>query len=116
MLDHSVGVGMRPIHYPQFLRGDVAPVEWTEVNAERYLVGAKNDAHLQVLELVRAQMQVVLPGTSMSLGSADGYNRDYVARLRELCTIVEPELVSDHLCWSGVNGMHLHDLLPMPPP
>ena len=111
---HEVGVGMRPIHYPQFLRGEVAPARWVEVNAEKYLVATDDDAHLQVLELVREQMPVVLHGTSMSLGSADGFNDGYVTRLAELAAMIEPASISDHLCWSGYGGKHLHDLLPMP--
>ena len=116
MAGSGVGVGMRPPHYSQFLRGEVAPAGWIEVNAERYvpLPTGANDAHLQVLRFVRGRMPVVIHGTSMSLGSVDGYNEAYVENLRELCAIIEPELVSDHLCWSGTNGIHLHDLLPLP--
>ena len=111
-----MGVGLRPKHYPQFLRDDVAPAEWVEVNAEKYLADDRlgNEAHVQVLRFVRERMPVVLHGTSMSLGSADGYNREYVARLRALCDEIEPALVSDHLCWSGIGGTRIPDLLPMP--
>jgi len=112
MTNTGVGVGMRPKHYPQFLRGEVAPAEWVEVNAEKYL--AEDDTHRQVLRFVRERMPVVIHGTSMSLGSADGFDRDYVAQLRALCDAIEPTLVSDHLCWSGVTGKRIPDLLPMP--
>lgn len=70
--------------------------------------------HLQVLEHVRARMPVVLHGTSMSLGSAQGESEAYLARLKELCAIIEPAMVSDHLCWTGIDGVHLYDLLPLP--
>ena len=115
----GVGVGMRAKHYPQFLRGDVAPAEWVEVNAEKYVLDgsgdrSREDAHLQVLRLVRERMPVVLHGTSMSLGSADGFHRRYVDQLRALCDAIDPALVSDHLCWSGVGGKRIPDLLPMP--
>jgi uncharacterized protein (UPF0276 family) len=107
---------MRPKHYPHFLRGEVAPVEWAEVNAEKYIAGddGKDDAHQQVLRFVRERMPVVLHGTSMSLGSVDGYNRSYVQKLAALCEMIEPDLVSDHLCWCGINGVKVPDLLPMP--
>lgn len=113
---HGVGVGMRPKHYPQFLRGEAAPAEWVEVNAEKYLADDRrgDDAHLQVLRFVRERMPVVLHGTSMSLGSADGFHRGYVEQLRALCEAIEPALVSDHLCWSGIDGTRLPDLLPLP--
>src|SRR5579859_7258422 len=115
----GVGVGMRPEHYAEFLRGDVAPARWVEVNAEKYLPdrdGARGarGAHLQVLEHVRAGMPVVLHGTSMSLGSACDDRGAYLARLVELCAIIEPAMVSDHLCWTGIDDVHLYDLLPLP--
>lgn len=27
---------------------------------------------------------------------------------------IEPMWVSDHLCWTGIDGFHSHDLLPLP--
>jgi uncharacterized protein len=112
----GVGVGLRPKHYPDFLRGDVGPVRWVEVNSEKYLPddSGKLDAHLQVLELVREAMPVVLHGTSMSLGAATEENTTYLTKLKELCAIIEPAFVSDHLCWSGLHGVKLFDLLPVP--
>jgi uncharacterized protein (UPF0276 family) len=31
-----------------------------------------------------------------------------------LANRVEPAWISDHLCWTGVNGINMHDLLPLP--
>ena len=115
-IDLGVGVGLRPEHYPEFLRDDVTPARWVEVNAEKYVPdpGGKRGMHLQVLEHVRARMPVVLHSTSMSLGSARDQSAAYLARLNELCAIIEPAMVSDHLCWTGIDGVHLFDLLPLP--
>lgn len=114
--DLGVGVGLRPDHYSEFLRDDVTPARWVEVNAEKYLPerDGKRGAHLQVLEHVRARMPVVLHSTSMSLGSARDESQAYLARLKELCAIIEPVMVSDHLCWTGIDDVHLYDLLPLP--
>ena len=54
--------------------------------------------------------EYVLHGTSMSLGSATAESDDYLGKLADLCRIIEPALVSDHLCWSGIAGVKLHDL------
>jgi uncharacterized protein (UPF0276 family) len=35
-------------------------------------------------------------------------------KLRELAAHVRPVWISDHLCWTGINGVNSHDLLPMP--
>ena len=112
----GVGVGMREKHYPVILAGEHAPARWIEVNAEKYLErdDGRFDSHLQVLELVREQMPVVLHGTSLSLGSVDHDSTEYLKQLVELVDRIEPELVSDHLCWSGTGGVKLFDLLPVP--
>jgi hypothetical protein len=39
---------------------------------------------------------------------------EYLYQLKSLVARVEPEWVSDHLCWTGVNGINAHDLLPIP--
>ena len=36
------------------------------------------------------------------------------ADLRALIERIEPALVTDHLCWTGVDGRSLYDLLPLP--
>ena len=69
---------------------------------------------LEVLEGVRAQYPIVMHGVSLSIGSSDPLNRDYLAALRALARRVEPAWISDHLCWTGVGGRNLHDLLPLP--
>lgn len=66
------------------------------------------------LERVRSLLPVHLHGVSMSIGSADDLNFEYLKRLKELIDRIQPEVVSDHLCWTGVDGENLHDLLPLP--
>jgi uncharacterized protein (UPF0276 family) len=57
---------------------------------------------------------MVMHGVSMSIGSVEPLNRDYLQRLKTLIDRVEPEWFSDHLCWTGVDGINLHDLMPLP--
>jgi uncharacterized protein len=74
----------------------------------------KGGRPLQVLEKVREDYPIVLHGVSMSLGSVDPLNPQYLSRLRDLARQFEPAWISDHLCWTGVGGRNLHDLLPLP--
>jgi hypothetical protein len=53
-------------------------------------------------------------GVSLSIGSTDPLNLEYLRQLRELRDRVKAHWVSDHLCWTGVAGRNSHDLLPMP--
>lgn len=105
------GVGLRPPHYQHVLERQPA-VDWFEVISENFLVAGGRPLH--VLDRVRERYPVVLHGVSLSIGSADPLDRDYLARLRALADRVEPAWISDHLCWTGVGGHNLHDLLPLP--
>jgi len=105
------GLGLRTQHYQEIL--DSSPcVDWFEALTENYLVpGGKP---LYYLEAVRARYPVVLHGVSLSIGSSDPLNRGYLAQLKNLADRIAPAWISDHLCWTGVNGRNLHDLLPLP--
>lgn len=105
------GLGLRRDHYRDFLAGGV-PVDFVEVISENFMVAGGQPRH--ILRQVRARHPVALHGVSMSIGSADGLDRDYLRRLRALADEIEPLFVSDHLCWTRIDGFQSHDLLPLP--
>ncbi len=105
------GLGLRPPHYEEFLAGRV-PVDFVEVISENFMLDGGRPLH--TLERIREIHPVALHGVSMSLGSADGLDRDYLRRLRALVDRIEPAVVSDHLCWTRIEGFNSHDLLPLP--
>jgi uncharacterized protein (UPF0276 family) len=105
------GVGLRRPHYSHVIATPTA-VDWFEVVSENFMVDGGRP--LQVLEKVRERYPIVLHGVSMSIGSTDPLNREYLSRLRGLARRFEPAWISDHLCWTGVGGHNLHDLLPLP--
>ncbi len=110
---HSFGLGLRKAHYGDFLdREAPVRVDFVEVISENFMVegGRPRD----ILRRVRARHPVALHGVSMSIGSADGLDRDYLRRLRALADDIEPLFVSDHLSWSRIEGFNSHDLLPLP--
>jgi hypothetical protein len=105
------GLGLRPQHYPAILDG-APPVDWFEILSENYMVDGGRP--LAKLTAIRARYPMVMHGVSLSIGSADPLNMDYLARLKALAERVEPAIISDHLCWTGVAGLNMHDLLPLP--
>jgi uncharacterized protein (UPF0276 family) len=105
------GLGMRKPHYSAFLEHRVA-VDFVEAISENFMVAGGRPR--QILRDVRALYPVALHGVSMSIGSAEGVDRAYLARLRALVDEIEPLFVSDHLCWTRVDGFNSHDLLPLP--
>jgi uncharacterized protein (UPF0276 family) len=105
------GVGLRRPHYAPIL--DAHPtMDWFEVISENFMV--EGGRPLQILEDVRAHYPIVMHGVSLSIGSSDPLNRTYLDALRAAARRFEPAWVSDHLCWTGVGGGNLHDLLPLP--
>jgi uncharacterized protein len=105
------GVGLRRQHYSEVLEKRQR-VDWFEVITENFM--AEGGRPLEVLERVRRDYPIVMHGVSLSIGSTDPLRRDYLARLKELAHRFEPAWISDHLCWTGVGGRNLHDLLPLP--
>ena len=105
------GVGLRAEHYEDILDRRPA-VDWFEAITENYLDSGGRP--LDVLECVRRDYPVALHGVSLSIGSTDPLDRRYLRRLRALVERIEPVLVTDHLCWTGVGGRRLYDLLPLP--
>jgi len=105
------GLGLRVDHYEAILSGRPR-VDWFEVLSENYLVpGGKP---LNYLMRVRERFPVVMHGVSLSIGSTAPLNLEYLRQLKALAERVEPEWISDHLCWTGVAGRNTHDLLPLP--
>jgi hypothetical protein len=105
------GLGLRTDHYRTVV--DRRPgVDWFEVMTENYLVPGGKPLHY--LELIRRDYPLVMHGVSLSIGSTDPLDMDYLRQVRALAERIEPEWVSDHLCWTGVEQLNLHDLLPLP--
>jgi uncharacterized protein (UPF0276 family) len=111
----GVGVGLRPKHYPEILAATqpaLLGVDFFEAISENYMVPGGRPP--RVLEAVRANFPVVLHGVSLNVGSADPLDSGYLDELASLAKRFEPAWLSDHLCWTGVSGHNLHDLLPLP--
>jgi uncharacterized protein (UPF0276 family) len=105
------GLGLRVDHYETILN-ELPAVDWFEALTENYLVpGGKPLYHLM---RIREHYPMVMHGVSLSIGSAAPLDRTYLGELQALAERVEPAWISDHLCWTGVGGKNLHDLMPLP--
>ena len=111
----GVGVGLRSVHYSDVLergrRGDLG-VDWFELLSENYM--AAGGRPLRILGEVCELAPVSLHGVSLNIGSTDPLDSDYIADLDRLSRLARPRWISDHLCWTGISGTNLHDLLPLP--
>lgn len=105
------GLGLRPPHYQDILK-DKPEVDWFEAITEDYLVpGGKR---LHYLDAIREHYPIALHGVSLSIGSCDPLDWNYLKQLKNLAKRVKPCWISDHYCWTGINGTNLHDLMPLP--
>jgi uncharacterized protein (UPF0276 family) len=105
------GLGLRTDHY-QTIVDERPEVDWFEIISENYMVGGGKPLHF--LDKVRENYPLVMHGVSLSIGSTDPLDKEYLKALKGLAERVEPAWISDHLCWTGVDGVNMHDLLPLP--
>lgn len=106
----GLGLGLRPEHYQDFLAGS-QPLDWLEILSDNYLVpGGKP---LYFLDAIRQDYPVAMHGVALNIGSSDALDWEYLSAIKALAQRVQPHIISDHLCWTGVNQHRMHDLLPL---
>ncbi len=105
------GLGLRTAHYADFLAAP-QPLDWLEIISDNFLL--EGGKPLQMLDTFRADYPMVMHGVSLSIGSTDGIDLNYVQSIKRLAERIEPLWISDHLCWTGAGGKNSHDLLPLP--
>ncbi len=109
--DLGIGIGLRSVHFPHILQ-HWPELDWFEILSENFMhTGGRP---LQVLDAIAARYPIVMHGVSMNIGSVDPLDFDYLRELKKLRDRCGARLVSDHLCWTGVDGVNLHDLMPLP--
>ncbi len=107
----SVGVGLRAPHY-QAILAKKPSLGFLEVHSENFF--GDGGQPLKYLHAFREIYPLSLHGVGLSIGSADAVNLNHLQKLKRLADAIEPALISEHLCWVGVNGRFLNDLLPLP--
>ncbi len=105
------GLGLRAQHYNEILES--APsIDWFEIISENYMIPGGQPLHM--LDRIAERYPIVMHGVSLSIASTAPLDMDYLAQLKTLERRVSPKWISDHLCWTGVHGINLHDLMPVP--
>jgi uncharacterized protein (UPF0276 family) len=99
------------VHFTHILE-NWPEVDWFEVISENYMDSGGRPRY--VLDQVAERYPVVMHGVSLSIGSSDPLDFDYLARLKRLADAIGPQWISDHVCWTGVLDRNTHDLLPLP--
>lgn len=106
------GLGLRSEHYQDVIAQTPKNIDWFEILSENYMIDGGKP--LYYLDIIRQDYPMVIHGVSMSLGSSDPLDQNYLKQLKGLIERVQPRWISDHLCWTGVDKKNMHDLLPLP--
>jgi hypothetical protein len=109
--DLGIGVGLRNEHF-RYVLDNWPRVDWFEVISENFMDSRGWPRY--ALDRISERYPVVMHGVSMSIGSTDPLDFEYLSKLKRLAREVGAVWVSDHLCWTGVMGLNTHDLLPLP--
>lgn len=105
------GLALRAQHQQQILETK-PPLDFLEFITEDFIDLESHAFHY--LELIRQHYPLVMHGISLSIGSSDPLNMDYLKKVKNLAEQIEVLWISDHLCWTGIEGINLHDVLPLP--
>jgi len=109
--DLGLGLGLRAPHYEYVLEHE-PELDWFEIISENFLVAGGWPLH--VLDRVAERYPIAMHGVSMSIGTTDPIDHDYLVRLKALAERCQAKWLGDHICWTGVAGKNTHDLLPVP--
>lgn len=105
------GIGLRPQHFDELLN-QPTNIDWFEIVTEDYL--ATNGRGWHVLNQLRERHPIAMHGVSLSIGGSDALDWEYLKQVKKLAEQIQPLWISDHVCWTGVDGINTHDLLPLP--
>ncbi len=107
----GVGVGLRSPHTNEILSG-LPAIPWFELLADNHMV--KGGLIPLQLEQICQHYPVTFHSVGLSLGSIDPLDLDYLGKLKQLMQQYNIAWLSEHCCFTSVDGFHSHDLLPMP--
>ena len=105
------GLGLRTDHF-QYVLDNKPRVDWFEIISENFMVPGGKPKYF--LHAIREQYPMVMHGVSLSIGSSDPLDKTYLKSLKQLADEIMPAWISDHLCWTSINQVNSHDLLPLP--
>ena len=107
----GLGVGLRSVHFGYILASH-PEVDWFEIISENFMDSGGRPRY--VLDQIAERYPVVMHGVSLSIGSTDRLDFEYLKKLKRLADDIGAVWISDHLCWTGISGINTHDLLPVP--
>jgi len=110
-LNLGFGLGLRHQHYDEVLKNR-PNVDWFEIISENYITA--HSGYWDYLYDIRQHYPIIMHGVCLSIGSTSPLDENYLTKIKALAHHIDVPWISDHLCFTGVNGQNTHDLLPVP--
>lgn len=107
----KTGLGLRPKHYQAILKTK-PKLDLIEAITEDFIHFNGDD--FKYLKKISEHYPIALHGVALSIGGSDPLDQNYLRDVKKLAQIVNAISISDHFCWTGISGIKLHDLLPLP--
>jgi len=104
------GIGFKPGYFEALMQEPVRP-GFLEVHAENFMVAG--GPALEMLDALAARWPLSIHGVGLSIGGVQRPDKTHLKRLRRLLERYHPALFSEHLAWSGHDGIFFNDLLPI---
>jgi len=108
----GVGLGLRHDLAEELFERAPDEVRWLEIHPENYV--RRGGRFALNLERALDRWAIVPHGLTLCFGATERFERGYLRELAELLERVNAPWYSDHLCFAGIDGIFLHDLLPLP--
>lgn len=109
-LTNIFGLGLRSPHYGHLEARPSVFAGWFEIISENYF--RTKGRPRKILDSLRQDYPISCHGVSLSIASYEDFDWEYLKDLKNFYQEIEPFMISDHLCFTGVQGNNLHNLLP----
>ena len=107
----KAGIGFREPMLADLFKHRTA-VDFMEIVADHYL--AAPPEKLRELDLLAANFPVIPHALGLSLGSADGMDRNYLEQLSRLINRLRPPWWSEHIAFTRAGELEIGHLAPLP--
>jgi uncharacterized protein (UPF0276 family) len=108
----GVGLGLRQGLAESLFAADLPELKFVEIHPENYV--RRGGRFRALLERARERWPVLTHGLTLGFGAVEPAEREYVSQLGAFLRSIDAPWHSEHLCFSSVDGVMLHDLLPLP--
>ncbi len=107
-----VGIGFRRDFAEELIEGSVIRPDFVELAPENWVGLGGN--WKKMLNRVAAKYPIFTHGLSLSIGSPDELDWDFLQQIKGFLKEYDVKIYSEHLSYSKCNNAHLYDLLPIP--